>query len=48
MNLSIATLLRQLQDSTGLRIPQLAATEAEPSNASLSNSSGNLIENDLS
>ena len=48
MNLSIATLLRQLQDSTGLRIPQLAATEAEPSNASLSNSSGNLIENGLS
>lgn len=48
MNLSIATLLRQLQDSTGLRIPQLASTEAEPSNASLSNSSGNLIENDLS
>lgn len=48
MNLSIATLLRQLQDSTGLRIPQLASTEAEPSNASLSNSSGNPIENDLS
>ena len=48
MNLSIATLLRHLQDSTGLRIPQLAATEAEPSKASLSNSSGNLIENDLS
>ena len=48
MNLSIATLLRQLQDSTGLRIPQLASTEAESSNASLSNSSGNLIENDLS
>ena len=48
MNLSIATLLRQLQDSTGLRMPQLASTEAEPSNASLSNSSVNLIENDLS